>query len=212
MRTCCCTTGSVWLACWLTDCGAALLDLAVPLVPTADPAVEEPLPLLAMSAPPVADDPYPLQPLPDPLVAPPDAVAPGAELPEPTMSPHEAASPETSSLHDLLIGGRLIDLGRHELASTVRALQLERLQKLDQIRLLSGGELQREQAVVVIHDGEQIGRAAVVKIRRMLPQPAQRRRPVFSGRRSGGIARIRPDLGRIVQERHPSDRDRSGRR
>ena len=38
----------------------------------------------------------------------------------------------------------------------------------------------------------------------MLPEPAQRRRPVFARGRPRGISRIRADFGRVVQERHAS--------
>ena len=89
---------------------------------------------------------------------------------------------------------------------------LQRLQELDQVGLLRGGEIQPEQAVVVIHDRQEIGRAAVMKVRRMLPQPAQRRRPVLAGGGSGGIAAdpCRPPPDRAGTA--PCDRDRSGRR
>src|SRR5690348_12921380 len=48
----------------------------------------------------------------------------------------------------------------------------ERLQILDEVRLVRWRQMQVEQCVVVIDHGAEIGRAAVVKVRRMLPQCA----------------------------------------
>jgi hypothetical protein len=58
----------------------------------------------------------------------------------------------------------------------------ERLQVLDEVGLLCGCQVQPEQLDVVVDDGEQIGGAPIVKIRGVLPESAQRRRPVPTGR------------------------------
>src|SRR5262245_28064367 len=36
----------------------------------------------------------------------------------------------------------------------------------------------------------------------MLPQPAQRRGPILTGGRTGSVPRVRPDFGRVMQERN----------
>jgi len=52
----------------------------------------------------------------------------------------------------------------------------------------------------VIDDGNQIWRAPVVEIRRVLQKPSQWNRPVLAGCRPRGIRRIHSDFGWIVQE------------
>jgi hypothetical protein len=81
---------------------------------------------------------------------------------------------------------------------------LQRFEKLDQIRLLPFGEPEHPHSVVVVHHVEQGPRAAVVEIRRMLPQRAQRCRPV-SGLQCAArcIHRFLPLLARRVEKRHP---------
>jgi hypothetical protein len=54
----------------------------------------------------------------------------------------------------------------------------------------------------MIDHGKQIGGAAVVEVRRMLPKRAQRCRPVRFRRAARCRHRILSDLGRGVQERH----------
>jgi hypothetical protein len=51
-----------------------------------------------------------------------------------------------------------------------RAAVSERLQVFDQIGFLFGLELELEQPVIVIDHREKIGRTAIMKVRRMLPE------------------------------------------
>ena len=83
---------------------------------------------------------------------------------------------------------------------------------LDQVGLLPGCEVQIEELVVVIHDGRQIRRAAVVEVWRMLPQPAQWRRAVLARGRAVGVAGILTHFGWFVQEGYRSPVDRFVRR
>ena len=48
----------------------------------------------------------------------------------------------------------------------------ERLQVFDQVGFLRGCEIQREQLVIVIDDRQEIRRAPIMEIRRMLPESA----------------------------------------
>jgi hypothetical protein len=60
----------------------------------------------------------------------------------------------------------------------------EAFQELDEIGLLFLGESQQEPGTVVvtIDDGKKIGRAAIVEVRRVLPERAQRGRPPSAAR------------------------------
>jgi hypothetical protein len=53
---------------------------------------------------------------------------------------------------------------------SVHCMNSESLQEFDQIRLLRRGEMEPEVLVVVIDDGKQIRRAAIVEVRRMLQE------------------------------------------
>ena len=54
----------------------------------------------------------------------------------------------------------------------------------------------------MIDHGAQGGGAAIVKVRRMLPQRAQRRRPILLRGAAPRISRLLTHLGRRMQERH----------
>jgi cellobiose phosphorylase len=77
---------------------------------------------------------------------------------------------------------------------------LERLQVFDEIGLLRSAQAKREQRIVVIDDSHQILCAAVVEVRRMLPQCAQRRRSVHPRGRSLRVTRIHAHFRWCVQE------------
>ena len=76
---------------------------------------------------------------------------------------------------------------------------LERLQKFDEIRFLSLIQLKGEEPIVMVDDRLQVGRAAVVEVRRMLPERAQWSRAVQLCGAPLRIARILADLRRIMQ-------------
>ena len=107
------------------------------------------------------------------------------------------AAPDVVNRTTILAGAALVALPFWR----SRTPSLKRLQELDEIGLLSSCEMQSEVPVIVIHYGREIGGAAVVKVRRVLPQRAQRRRAVLAGCAPVGIPRIRPDRGGIVQQR-----------
>jgi hypothetical protein len=80
------------------------------------------------------------------------------------------------------------------------AIDLEGFQKLDEIRLLSDIQAQTEERIVMIDDGGEITGAAVVKVRWMLPQRTERRRPILFGRASRGVDLLGPHGAGIVKE------------
>ena len=47
---------------------------------------------------------------------------------------------------------------------------LQRFQEFNKIGLLGRRQVEREQLVIVIHDREEVGGTAVMKVRRMLPE------------------------------------------
>jgi hypothetical protein len=75
--------------------------------------------------------------------------------------------------------------GAHEWTSRAS----ERFQILDEIRLLRWRQFQIKQLVVAIDNCPQVGCAAIVKVRRMLYEPPQRRGPTFSCRRPRSLVR-----------------------
>src|SRR5687767_179607 len=78
----------------------------------------------------------------------------------------------------------------------------KRLQELDEVSLLGRRKIQFEYLVVVIDDRHQRRRTAVVKVRRMLPDPAQRRGPILLRRAASGIKRFGTDFSWIMENRH----------
>src|SRR5678816_2457232 len=77
----------------------------------------------------------------------------------------------------------------------------ERLQELDQILLLRAGELEGQALVVVLHDVRERGGRTVVEVRRMLPEAAQRGRPIASRGAAGGVGGIHAGLLGGVERR-----------
>src|SRR5262249_18800786 len=79
-------------------------------------------------------------------------------------------------------------------------LLLQCFQIFDEVRLLRIIKAKLELRIIVIDHGEQVGCAAVVEVRRMLPERTQRRRPILLGGGAVGIGRVGSDLERRVQE------------
>jgi hypothetical protein len=79
-------------------------------------------------------------------------------------------------------------------SARMRRVPLKLFEKLYQIRLLSFSQSQRAYRVVMIDDRKQIFSAAIVEVRRMLPERSQRRGPVHAGGTAGGVFRFRPHL------------------
>src|SRR4030095_1275483 len=80
-----------------------------------------------------------------------------------------------------------------------RRLRSDRLQVLDQVLPLRVRERQLERLRIVLDDRRQVGGAAVVEVRRVLPEAAQGRRAVLLGRAPSRVRRFHPGLGRVVQ-------------
>jgi hypothetical protein len=76
----------------------------------------------------------------------------------------------------------------------------DRLQEFNEVSFLSPSEFQLELPIVVIDHVQKIQRTSIVKIRRMLPESAQRCGAILSCGSPQGIRRVRADLRRIVQE------------
>lgn len=79
----------------------------------------------------------------------------------------------------------------------------ERLQVLDEIRLLRGAELQSEQSIIVVHDGREVGRAAIVEVGRTSARLTSKKDPAAS---RGGAVEAAGAAGRTCPDPGPAPR------
>src|SRR5688572_11757128 len=93
----------------------------------------------------------------------------------------------------------------------MRGSYLQRLEVFDEVALLLVGEPEVADIVVVLHHIRERPRAAVVEVRRVLPQSPERRGAVPLLRRARGVPWVHSRFTRVVQPSRVHVRERGAR-